>query len=375
MLLSAVLIVRDEATFLPGCLASLTGLADEVVVVDTGSTDGTPAIARAHGALVADHPWTGDFAAARNRSLELASGTWVLYIDADERVRPGDHEAARRWLEAADGCVAARVRFVPRVGWTPYREFRVWRRRPDITFVGAMHETVVPSIASVSRSTGLAIEALDLLTIDHLGYEGDQAHKYERDEPLLLDELRRRPHVAYLHDHLARVREGRGDHEGAVAAWRAGIEASRRRPGGATTPDDLLLHVNLIVHQLAVGAVDDELRALVAEALDRFDRTPTIELAAGRLELADGDPASAAARARWLLDLDPDAVIDTGSSYDGRVFGEWAWDLLGSARFALGDDEGAADAFREAEALAPHDPGHRVRRRLAEARAAAGRSS
>lgn len=375
MLLSAVLIVRDEAAFLPGCLASLDGLVDEVVVVDTGSIDDTESIARAHGALVASHPWTGDFAAARNRSLALASGTWVLYIDADERVRSGDHGPARRWLEGASGCVAARVRFVPRVGWTPYREFRVWRRRPDIAFTGAMHETVVPSIAAVRRATGLTIDDLDLLTIEHLGYEGDQAHKYDRDEPLLLDELRRRPEVAYLHDHLARIREGRRDHAGAVAAWEAGIEMSRRRAGGATTPDDLLLHVNLIVHRLATGAVDDDLRSLVAEALARFERTPTLELAAGRLELADGDPASAAARAQWLLDLDLDAIVDTGSSYDGRVFGAWAWELLGGARFALGDDAGAADAYRQAEALAPEEPAHRVRRRLAEARAAAGRTS
>ena len=59
----------------------------------------------------------------------------------------------------------------------------------------------------------------------------------------------------------------------------------------------------------------------------------------------------------------------TGASYDERVFGEWAWGLLGLCRFALGDDAAAADAFTRAEQLAPDDQSYRVRRRLAEARA------
>ena len=129
MLLSAALIVRDEAAHLEACLASIDGLVDEVVVVDTGSTDGTAALARSLGATVDEIEWRHDFAAARNRSLDLAGGDWILYVDADERVRPGDHGGVRRWLAAAERCAAARVRFVPRVGWTPYREFRLWRHQ------------------------------------------------------------------------------------------------------------------------------------------------------------------------------------------------------------------------------------------------------
>ena len=99
-LLSAVLIARDEAEFLGGCLESLSGIVDEVVVVDTGSVDETPDIARRFGAVVVHHPWREDFAEARNVSLDRATGRWILYIDADERLvdaRPGGGgEAARR---------------------------------------------------------------------------------------------------------------------------------------------------------------------------------------------------------------------------------------------------------------------------------------
>lgn len=83
---SACIIARDEATALPGCLASVA-FCDEIVLVDSGSTDATPAIARATGARVIEQPWLG-FAAQRNVALDHATGTWVLEIDADERVTP-----------------------------------------------------------------------------------------------------------------------------------------------------------------------------------------------------------------------------------------------------------------------------------------------
>src|SRR5918993_840264 len=83
------MIVRDEARNIVDCLTSLAGVVDEIMVVDTGSSDGTPELARAHGADVVHERWRDDFAAARNIALARCSGDWVLYIDADERVRQG----------------------------------------------------------------------------------------------------------------------------------------------------------------------------------------------------------------------------------------------------------------------------------------------
>src|ERR1700722_6294832 len=100
-LLSAALIVKNEEKFLGSCLRSLKGLADEVVVVDTGSTDRTTDIAIAEGARLYHRPWTGDFSAARNEALNLARGDWILYVDAEERVSGGDPELLRAQLRAA----------------------------------------------------------------------------------------------------------------------------------------------------------------------------------------------------------------------------------------------------------------------------------
>ena len=180
MLLSATIIVRDQATHLDSCLASLRELVDEIVVVDTGSNDASVAVAQRYDAVVAHEPWANDFSQARNRALGLASSDWVLYIDADERLRAGDHDAARAAITADDSVAAFRVRFVPRVGWTPYREYRLWRNQPDIRFTGAMHESIVPAVHAFADREALRVAPFDLITLDHLGYEGDQTAKRAR---------------------------------------------------------------------------------------------------------------------------------------------------------------------------------------------------
>jgi tetratricopeptide (TPR) repeat protein len=255
---------------------------------------------------------------------------------------------------------------VPRVGWTPYREYRLWRNRPDLRFRGAMHESIVSAVTRVAEHDGLRIAPFDLVTIEHVGYEGDQSAKFARDEPMLLAEIEQLPERAYLYDHLARIYEAQGDPKRAVAMWRQGIAVARAR--NSMRREDLLVYVNLITHLLATDLVDDEVGGLLDEALAAFPRTPTLELAAARHELATGHAAMAAERVGWLLSVDPDVLID-GNSYDRRVFGEWAWELLGRCRFALGDDAGAADAFAHAERAAPGTDAYRVRHRLAEARA------
>lgn len=73
-LLSLCMIVKNEESYLPTCLESVRGVSDEIIVVDTGSTDHTPTIAREFGASVYEYQWHDDFAAARNFGLEKARG-------------------------------------------------------------------------------------------------------------------------------------------------------------------------------------------------------------------------------------------------------------------------------------------------------------
>ena len=84
--LSVCMIVRDEEKNLPRCLESVESVADELIIVDTGSKDNTISIAKDFGAKIFHFEWCDDFSAARNQYLKYATGNWILQIDADEEL-------------------------------------------------------------------------------------------------------------------------------------------------------------------------------------------------------------------------------------------------------------------------------------------------
>lgn len=126
--LCAIVITRNEAHNLDACLASLSGWVDEIVVVDSHSTDATVAIAQSHGAKVSQpEGWPG-FGPQKNRALDLATTDWVLSIDADERVTPALAQEIRRVL--SDG-PAHRAYDIPRLSWYCGKFIRHAGWRPD----------------------------------------------------------------------------------------------------------------------------------------------------------------------------------------------------------------------------------------------------
>ena len=100
--ITACLIVKDEENVLERCLASLEGIADEIVIVDTGSSDGTRAIAAAHTSKVYDFEWTDDFAAARNFAFSKCGGDYIYSADADEIIDEADREKFRKLKSVLD---------------------------------------------------------------------------------------------------------------------------------------------------------------------------------------------------------------------------------------------------------------------------------
>src|SRR3990172_5816578 len=131
---SLCMIVRDEAAMLPAFLEAARGSWDELLAVDTGSTDATPELLAAAGATVLHRPWDDDFAAARNFGLERASGEWVLVLDADERVGPALAAEIRRSAEDAR-CGAASLRVVNQLPHGHVRSSRLlpmFRNYPNI---------------------------------------------------------------------------------------------------------------------------------------------------------------------------------------------------------------------------------------------------
>ena len=364
-LLSASLIVRDEAAHLADCLTSLAGVVDEIVVVDTGSIDDTVAIAEAHGAALIRMPWRNDFSAARNRALEAASGAWILYIDADERL--GDCAGLRAALGAdeARDAVAAVVRFHAASSWTPYLEHRLFRNRPDLRFHGAIHETIVPDIRRIVAEEGASVIEVPAAIV-HLGYEGDIEHKHRRNLPLLEEQVRLDPERTYLWFDLGLARRALGDDTGAEQAWAAGAAAAMGRP--TLEPVDLLVLNELAMCRLRRAEDASELARAMASA---FPDDPLTIWVAAQVAMADGRWADAEALLRPLAALDADEVRHEVLAYNRGLFGPWAHQALGSCAFHQGDDEAAARWFGLAAAADPGNEEYETKRRLAEARAAA----
>ena len=175
------MIVKDEAETLRHCLQSVTGVVSQVVIADTGSTDGTASIAREFGATVISVPWENNFAHARNAALRLMETDWILVLDADEEL---DGEAKsqlpgllRPWN--VGGYLVPIRNYIPTVsgrGWDRVAEpnrshhprarqapayfvhenCRLFRRDPEIYFVGRVHELVEPRIQALGRQLPMA---------------------------------------------------------------------------------------------------------------------------------------------------------------------------------------------------------------------------
>lgn len=139
--LSVCMIVRDEERFIARCLESVRGVADQVVVVDTGSTDRTREIAREHGAELIDFPWSDDFAAARNESLRHARHEWILVLDADETLDGAAGDELRRLIQGDElvGYLLPTRNYLDREGTSEVLEhlnLRLFPRHPALRYVG-----------------------------------------------------------------------------------------------------------------------------------------------------------------------------------------------------------------------------------------------
>jgi glycosyltransferase involved in cell wall biosynthesis len=151
--LSVILITRNEEANLADCLASLEGIAQQIVVVDTNSTDGTLEIAKNHGALISQPAdWPG-FGPQKNRALDLATGEWVLSLDADERLTPAlrseiltaIHHSAHVDCFAIPRLSWYCGRFIRHSGWSPDFVDRLFKRGTARFSDDLVHERLIPN--------------------------------------------------------------------------------------------------------------------------------------------------------------------------------------------------------------------------------------
>lgn len=379
--LSLAMIVKNEEACLAHSLESVRDLVDEMVVLDTGSTDRTVEIARAFGAAVHAFSWIGDFSAARNAALQHCTGDWILVLDADEAIDRLDHGAIRAALEAKD--IQAYLLWIREyfrsgafigISGPPqrndgrytegasfshqqsYQAVRLFRAQPGPVFQGRIHELAEQYFQQKGLPTG-RLEAV----IHHFGKVDAQRDAIKQREytRLAKEEVRCHPGDSMAHYNLVQQALQVDDWEAVRDSARAYLRLSERVPmmiylGAAQAclhlgdPAAGLPYLDAMLTQQPGHAVALDARGEVLAELGRMDEAQASFLAAlesdpgftlpflhlSRLLDEGGNAASARSVLEAGLDQNPQdlalwtALVGRSAAREpNRVAGD-AWDAI-----------------------------------------------
>jgi len=381
-MLSLSMIVRNEAQRLEACLGSVRGLADEMVVVDTGSSDDTIAVAEAAGARVEHITWPGDFAPARNAALSHVSGDWVLVLDADEQLRPEAIAPLRALMAQPDVLVINLLRYERGAAMAPYsRVSRLFRRHPRIRWSRPYHSMIDDSVqALLQDEPQWRIVDCSEPALIHDGYRPELlqgSDKASRLRQAMEQWLQEQPGDPYACAKLGALEIAEGHQEKGLSLLRQGLASLEADPD-ANTPDansvseryELLLHLAIALSASDPAAAIDAYRQALDLPLDtrlslgarlnlaallmqqeRLDEAIQLTLTAtqrapevalgwynlGLMQRRRGDIAAALQAYERALHLNPEHA-ETHQN-------------LAVARLVGGDIDGARSGFREAIAL------------------------
>jgi len=340
-MLSLSMIVRDEAERLERCLASVAGFVDEMVLLDTGSSDDTVAIAERCGAVVHRFAWPGDFGPARNAALQHVSGDWVLVLDADEMLTAQAREPLRQLMADPDLLLINLLRHELGAAQAPYSNVsRLFRRHPQISWSRRYHAMVDDSVAALlALEPHWRIADCPVPALLHEGYRPEllaSGHKAQRLREAMEAELAERPGDAYAAAKLGALEISEGQRERGLALLRQGLAHC---PGEAHPERyELLLH-------LALAEDSSAAETLYRQALE-LPLPPRLTLAA-RLNLAallleHSNLEEAAALARGAAEAAPELAL--------------GWRSLGLIERRRGRIGEAINAYRRSLSLEPDHP-------------------
>lgn len=348
---SLTMIVRDEEANLPHCLGSARGLFDEIVVVDTGSTDRTVEIARSHGAEVFHFPWVGDFAAARNAALAHATGDYAFWLDADDRVEPSEYPRLEALLAglATQGDPAA---YVVRCacdpdpdggGATVVDHVRLFPLRDDVRWAYRVHEQILPSL----RRAGVEVRWSDC-TVRHTGYNDPalRRRKLHRDRAILEVEAADRPGDPFVAFNLGQIALDLGDHGDALGHLNRSLAGSA--PADSITRK---LHALVALCHQRLGDLQSAQAACEA-GLAAFDDDAELLFRRAVIHRHRGEPAEAASCWRRILTLRPPERF---SSVDAGIYGHLTRRNLAALAEEGGDRDEAARLWVRVLAEVPGD--------------------
>jgi tetratricopeptide (TPR) repeat protein len=319
--LSLCMIVKDEEEMLPRCLEAVKPAVDEMIVVDTGSTDRTVEIAESFGARVLHHEWNGSFSDARNVSLEAATGDWFIYLDADEVLVAEDADRLRAltghvWREAICLVETNYTGDIEDGTALTHNAMRMFRNRPEYRFKGRLHEQVAYALP------GYLPERIEYtqLRIEHYGYLGvvrDAKEKSRRNLELLEQQAAEGVESAFQSFNLGSEYLALGEIDTAVGHFEKSWQMLAEDPGRLTYPYVPTL-VNRSVTALREAGRLDAADRRADEGLELFPELTDLVFQQGWIERSRGDDAAARAKFTRCLEMGDapsrySSVVGTGS--------------------------------------------------------------
>jgi len=344
--LSLCMIVKDEEEMLPRCLAAVRDHVDELVVVDTGSSDRTREIALEYGANLIDFAWTGSFSDARNVSFDAATGDWLMFLDADEVLVEGDGERLRAltgqtWREAFYLLETNHTGTLEDGTAVTHNALRVFRNRPGLRFEGRIHEQIAHHLPAYLPER---LHVSDV-RIDHYGYLGavrDAKEKSRRNIELLERQVAEGVETPFLAFNLGSEYAAAGDNELAREKFTSAWERVRGA-GTIATYGFVPSLANRLVRSLRVTGRFEEARRRGDEVLRLFPGFTDVLLEQALAAAAMGDHETASAELERCLQWGDAPSTYSATQGSGSYL---ALASLADVRRAAGDLQGAEELLR-----------------------------
>jgi hypothetical protein len=337
-MLSVCLIAKNEAENISRAIRSVRDIADEIVVLDTGSSDGTQDIARDAGAVVIPSEWQDDFSAAYNEVISYAKGEWIFQLDCDEELISESHPEIRDRITEPDVLAFSILRddFYTSNQFSTMYQVRMFRNRPELRFRGRIHHQFRPSLDVIATQLGMRFVE-STIRIRHYGYLGeDKTKKLKRAEHLMELELLDRPQQFYFLVELGRTKLALGDSAGVGMLAEAALLACNKASDSKGPQLAILLEHVLAANQLPDGFPIDHHTAR-EWAGELFPRSIPLLWQIAQADFAHGRFRECADRLRKIIQLRDEDRYDKSSSFDPRIMGDDAELNLAVCLIRLGE--------------------------------------
>jgi glycosyltransferase involved in cell wall biosynthesis len=338
---SLCMIARNEEKYIRRCLESVAGVVDEIIVVDTGSTDQTAEIAAACGANVVHFPWNDDFSAARNYGIDRATGDYILVLDADEELLPASRHRLKETLASqADGYVLRIDNRISTGFVVTSNVLRLFKNRREYRFENRVHEQISTAIA---RANGVVLHAGHLCIV-HYGYapeEIERKDKRARNRALIesMDYGKDPYYLFQLAQEYALIRE----YDKACELF--GRSIRKVHDHAAFRPDLVCLYMEALVQ----GARYAEVHRLYEENAGRYPGYVDLVFLDGRAYLGEGKYVKALERFRSCLRSVPDMQYTSKQGVTHFI----PLLLMGWAYYEMGEQQTAVELFRRSFLIQP----------------------